>query len=175
MALSDQGKAAMAYWGEIQAAAAARGNTAGAFDAINAARAVDPTGGFPVTMIGVSEVYSAAAKIRNAGESFAAARDLEATTGIGQQITSDMMTTTPWSRDAQVLSTLADYQVRVEAQFTTPLGQASSVFLTAKYGAAELPSTVGELVDALSSWAPASGSLPVGTFEGIGSVSISVV
>src|SRR6266704_3831158 len=118
---------------------------------------------------------SAAAQIRNSSDSLGKARALEERTGLSQSVTSRMMTTVPWSREGQVLATLADYQVRFEALFTTPLGRSASVMLTAKYGATELPATVGELVDALGNYAPASGSLPIGTFEGIGSMSITVV
>jgi hypothetical protein len=175
MPLSDAGRAAMAYWGTIQSAVAQRATTADLWAAIRDAQANDPIGGGPVTLQGVNEVRSAAASVRNTAEAFGAARQVEASSGFGQSITSDMMTTVPWSREPQVLSTLADYQVRFEALFTTPLGQSASVVLTAKYGAGELPATVGDLVSALGAWAPASGSLPIGTFDGIGSVSITAV
>ena len=165
----------MAYWGTIQSAVSERATTAAIWDAIRGTREAEPGKYGPVTVQGVNEIRSAAAQIRNTSDSLGKARALEERTGLSQSITSRMMTTVPWSREGQVLATLADYQVRFEALFTTPLGRSASVMLTAKYGATELPATVGELVDALGNYAPASGSLPMGTFEGIGSTSITVV
>lgn len=165
----------MAYWGTIQAAVAQRASTADLWSAIKSAQEAEPGGGGTVTVQGVNEIRSAAAAVRNTSESFGAARQVEQSSGFAQSITSQMMTTVPWSRDPQVLSTLADYQVRFEAMFTTPLGRSASVTLTAKYGAGELPATIGDLISALGAWAPDSGSLPVGTFEGIGAVSITAV
>ena len=174
-ALSDAGRNAMAYWGTIQGAVSDRTSTADIWSAIKDAQASQPDKFGSVTVQGVNEIRSAAAAIRNTSESLSNARSVEESSGLPQSITGKMMTTVPWSRDQQVLNTLADYQVRFEALFTTPLGASASVMLTAKYGAGELPATVGELVDALGSYAPASGSLPLGTFEGVGSMSITAV
>lgn len=174
-ALSDAGRNAMAYWGIIQSAVADRASTADIWSAIKSAQAEQPDKYGSVTVQGINEVRSAGAAIRNTSESLSNARSTEESSGLPQSITSKMMTTVPWSRDPQILNTLVDYQVRFEALFTTPLGASASVMLTAKYGAGELPDTVGELVDALGSYAPASGSLPLGTFEGIGSMSITAV
>lgn len=173
MALSDAGKAAMVYWGQIAKAASERGNIAGAFDVINEARAAGNVGDYPVTMLGVQEVYSVAAQIRNGSEALTSARDVAASSGVDQMITRDMMALDPSARPGDVISGLANYYVRTEVNFTTPLGKSQSVYLTAKYDATSLPQSVGDLTDALSSWAPASGSMPVGTFDGIGSISIT--
>lgn len=165
----------MAYWGTIQAAVSQRASTADIWDAIKAAAAAEPGGGQLPTLQAVNELRGAAAGLRNSADTFGAARDLEESSGLSQGITSGMMAVAPWSSDQQVLTTLADYQVRFEAQFTTPLGDPASVILTAKYPNGQLPATVGDLIDSLGAWAPASGSLPVGTFDGIGAVSIVAV
>jgi hypothetical protein len=165
----------MAYWGTIQQQSAQHADSTAMWDAIKADAAANGLTSPGVTVQGVGEVWAAANRIRNTADTFGKARAVEDQTGFGQSITAQMMTTVPWSREPQVLSTLADYQVRFEALFTTPLGQSASVVLTAKYGAGELPATVGDLVSALGAWAPSSGSLPIGTFDGIGSVSITAV
>lgn len=175
MPLSDAGKAAMAYWGTIQSAVAQRATTAELWSAIRDAQATEPGGVGAVTVQGVNEVRSAAAQIRNGGEALAAARADSETTGMDRSITSAMMSTAPWSSTQQALTALADYQVRFQALFTNPLGEASSVMLTAKFPNGALPATVGDLVDALGAFAPASGSLPVGTFDGIGDMTIVAV
>lgn len=175
MALSDAGRSAMAYWGTIQAAVTQRASTAEIWDAVKAAQAAEPGGGGSVTLQGLNELRSVAAQLRNGSEKLAAARATEQNSGLSQGITGQMMAVAPWSQDQQVLSTLADYQVRFEAQFTTPLGAQASVVLTALFPNGALPATVGDLIDALGAWAPASGSLPVGTFDGIGDVSIVAV
>jgi len=117
----------MAYWGTIQSAVAERASTAAIWDAIKGAQAGEPGRYGPVTVQGVNEIRSAAAQIRNTSDSLSKARALEERTGLSQSVTSRMMTTVPWSREGQVLATLADYQVRFEALFTTPLGRSASV------------------------------------------------
>lgn len=175
MALSDAGRAAMAYWGTIQNAVAERASTAQIWDAIRAAQAAEPGGGGPVTVAGVNEVRSAAAKIRNSADGLTMARDLETSTGLAQSITSSMMTTVPWSRDPGVLSTLADYQVRFQTLFTTPAGAQASAWVTAKFGGGELPVTVGDLIDALGAYSLAFGYTDAASFTGVGDVSITAV
>lgn len=165
----------MAYWGTIQSAVSQRASTADIWSAIKAAQAAEPGGGGPVTLQGVNELRSAAAQLRNGAENLSAARSVEEGSGLAQGITGAMMATAPWSGDQQVLSTLADYQVRFEALFTTPLGESASVTLTALFPNGALPATVGDLISALGAWAPASGSMPVGDFDGIGDVSIVAV
>jgi hypothetical protein len=165
----------MAYWGTVQAAVAQRATTAELWSAIRDAQANEPGGFGPVTVQGINEVRSAAAQLRNSGEAFGAAREDSTASGLDRSISSDMMATAPWSSEQMALTTLADYQVRFQALFTTPLGEASSVMLTAKYPNGQLPATVGELIDSLGAFAPASGSLPVGEFTGIGDVSIVAV
>lgn len=175
MALSDDALAAMAYWGTIQSAVTQRASTADLWAAIRGAQAAEPGGGGLVTVRGVSELRGYAAAIRGAAERLNAARAGYDRTGLAQVITGDMMSTAPWSASGQVLSTLADYQVRFEALFTTPLGRSSSVMLTAKFPNGQLSATVGDLVAALGAFALSSGSLPVGTFNGIGAMSITAV
>lgn len=165
----------MAYWGTIQSAVTQRAGTADIWAAIKGAAAAEPGGGQLPTFQGVNELRSVAAGMRNGADNFGAARATEESSGLAQGITSGMVSLAPWSSGQQVLSTLADYQVRFQALFTTPLGDAASVTLTALFPNGQLPSTVGDLVDALGSWAPSSGSMPVGTFDGIGDVSIVAV
>src|SRR5215468_6295636 len=147
MALSDAGRAALAYWGTIQAGVSQRMSTADLWAAIRAAQALEPGGGGKVTIQGVNEIRSAAAQIRNASESFGNARDFADRYGIDQAITSEMMSTAPWSREQQSLQTLADYQVRFEARMTSPLGTEFTQTLTALFPNGSLPATTGELVD----------------------------
>jgi len=175
VALSDAGRAALAYWGTIQAGVTQRASTADLWAAIRGAAASEPGGAPLPTIQGVNEVRAAAARIRNASESFGAARDFSERYGVAQGITADMMSTAPWSREQQSLQTLADYQVRFEAQMTSPLGVQFTQTLTALFPNGTLPATTGELIDALSSFAPASGSLGDGEFNGVGDVSILAV
>jgi len=165
----------MTYWGVIQQAVADRASTADIWQAIRDAQAAEPGGGGPVSVQGVNEVRSAAAQIRNSADYLGAARDVEQTSGLPQTITSQMMTTVPWSRDPQVLSTLADYQVRFQTLFTTPAGEEASQWVTARYGAGQLPVTVGELVDALGAYSMAFGYTDAASFTGVGDVSITAV
>lgn len=173
MALSDQGRAALTYWAQIQQAAAERGNTSGAFERINAARQASGNAGPPVTMLGVGELYSVAAQVRNSTAALDLARQTEESSGLPQQITSDMMSLDVTARPGQVITTFSDYYVRVEAQFTTPLGQSVTQFVTAKYDAGTLPATVGDLVDALSSWIPSQYSASSLTFDSVGDIAIT--
>ena len=173
MAVSDQGRAALAYWAQIQQAAARRENVAGAFERINAMRdAAGETGPGP-SMLAVGEVYSAAAQVRNASEALGAARDTSESTGIPQAITRDMMALDISARSGQVITTFADFYVRVQAQFTTPLGQTVQQYVTAKYDAGTLPSTVPELVDSLASWVPSQYQASALTFDSVGDISIT--
>lgn len=173
MALSAQGRDALAYWGEIQRAAAQRGNTAGAFEAINAARQLAGETGPGPSMLGVGEVYAAAARVRNATESLGAARQTETSSGLSQAITSDMVALDITAAPGAVITTFADYYVRVQASFTTPLGQEVTQYVTAKYNAGTLPGTVGELVDALSTWVPSQYQASALTFDSIGDIAIT--
>jgi hypothetical protein len=175
VALSDRGRDAMAYWGTIQSAVSQRATTAEVWSAIRDAQAAEPGGGGLVTLVGVNEVRAAAAAIRNTSERLGSARALEDRSGLSQSITSQMMSTAPWSRAPGVLSTLADYQVRFEARLITPLGESITQNLTAMFPAGQLPATVGDLIDALATFAPASGSLQQGEFDGVGAVSIVAV
>jgi hypothetical protein len=175
MPLSDAGRAALGYWASIQRAVANRETTAQVWDRIKADQAAGVSGGRPVTLQGVNEIRSAAARVRNSSEAFGAARADSEASGLDRVISSDMMSTAPWSREEQALSTLADYTVRFEARMTSPLGKEFTQMLTAVFPAGALPATVGDLIDELGSFAPASGSLADGTFEGVGDVSILAV
>jgi hypothetical protein len=165
----------MAYWGSIQNAVSARASTADVWAAIRAAQAAEPGGGGGVSVQGVNEVRAAAARLRNASENFTQARDFAERTGITQAIEGTMMSTAPWSREPQVLSTLADYQVRFETLLTTPAGEQASAWVTARFPTGQLPVTVGELIDALSAYSLAFGYADEATLAGIGDVSITAV
>lgn len=173
MPLSDAARAALLYWEQIQRAAAMRGNVAGAFDEINTARAAGLAPDVPVTMLAVGELYSAAAQTRNATEALGLARQQGESMGLSQQITSDMMSLDISARASRAVATFADYYVRFEAQFTTPLGTSYTQMLTAKYDTTNLPATVGELVDALGSFGESNYAPTGGTFDGVGDISIS--
>lgn len=165
----------MAYWGTIQSQTAVRASTADLWAAIRADAAAHP-GGLPLpTLQGVNEIRAAAAQVRNASAAFGKARDTTETYGLTQAITGDMVSTVPWSRDAATIAVLADYQVRFNARMTSPLGRQFTQQLTMLFPNGTLPATVGELVTKLGAFAPASGSLGEGSFDGVGDVSITVV
>jgi hypothetical protein len=175
VAISDSARSALTFWGAIQSAVSQRATTAEVYSAIRDYAETD-LGGHPLpTLAAVNELRSLAAQTRNASEALGNARDLSERYGIDSPISSQMMSLTVSSRDQQSISTLAQYQVRFETQFLTPSGVAASAWVTAKYGAAELPSSVGDLVDAVSSYALAFGYADLASFQGIGSISIAVV
>jgi hypothetical protein len=173
VALSDQGRAALTYWAQIQQAAARRENTAGAFERINADReAAGETGPGP-SMLGVGEVYSVAVQVRNATEALGQARDTAESTGIDQAITRDMVALDISAGPTDVITTFSNYYVRMQAEFTTPLGASVTQFITAKYDAGTLPATVTDLMDALNTWAPSQYASSALSFESIGDISIT--
>jgi hypothetical protein len=175
MALSDAGRAAMAYSGPIAAAVRLRASTSQIWDAIRNAADQVP-GGAPLPSVqGVNEIRGLFAQARNATEALSAARDLEERTGLPQGVTGAMTSTGFRSRSADVLQTAADYLVRFERQYVTPLGQAGSQWVTARFPAGQLPATVGELIDSLSTFAPGTGTPTLGNFSGIGSINITAV
>lgn len=175
MALTDAGKAALTYAGPIAAAVSARASTSEIWDAIRAAAESVPGGAPLPSLQGVSELRSLYSSSRNAAEALSSARDLEERTGLAQGITGSMTSVGVNSRDVQALQTAADYLVRFERQYVTPLGQQGSQWITAKYPAGELPPTVGELIDSLSQFAPGVGTPSLGNLAGIGAVSITAV
>lgn len=175
MALSDQGKAALVYWGEIQAGVTQRATTADIWAAIRGAAAEAGLDRPGVTLQGVNEVRSAAAQIRNSGAVLGKAREVSDRTGLAQGIDSSMMSVAPWSRDPQVLQTLSDYTVRFQIQTVDANGETQTTWLTNLYPGGTLPATVGELVDSLGSYGQLSGSAPQGDFAGIGDIQILAV
>lgn len=165
----------MTYWGPIQAAVADRATTSQIWDAIRATAAAEPGGAPLPSLRGVNEVRAAAAAIRNAGENLSKALAVEQRTGLPQGIEPSMMTTAPWSRDAQSIATLAQYQVRFQATFTAIDGSQFQQWLTAKFTPDTMPSTAGELADALAV-SPAIDSPPAGSsLSDIGTSQITIV
>ena len=175
MPLSDQGKSALVYWGEIQAAVSQKATTADVWAAIRGAAAEAGLTSPGVTLQGVNEVRSAAAQIRNSGTALGQSRDVAERTGLAQTIDSSMMAVAPWSRDPQVLQTLSDYTVRFQMQTVDANGQTQTTWLTNLYPGGTLPATVGELVDSLGSYGQLSGSAPQGEFAGIGDIQVLAV
>lgn len=165
----------MTYWGDIQDAVSRRATTAEIWDAIKAVAAAQPGGAPLPSLQGVNEVRSAAAAIRNAGENLSKALAVEQRTGLPQGIEPSMMTVAPWSRDAQSIATLAQYQVRFQATFTAIDGSQFQQWLTAKFTPDTMPSTVGELADALAV-SPAIDTPPAGSsLSDIGTSQITIV
>lgn len=175
MALSDAGRAALTYAGPIARAVSERASTSEIWEAINAAASNVP-GGAPLPTLGaVNELRSLFAQARNASEALDRARATEERTGMSQSITGAMTSLGVNSRPGQVLQTAADYLVRFERQTVTPLGQQVTKWVTARFPAGSLPPTVGDLVDALSSFQPGTGTPQLGNFSGIGAISITAV
>ena len=175
MALSAAGQAAMAYWGTIQKGVSTRADTATLWAAIRADAAAHPGGAPLPSFAGVNEVRSAAAAIRNSGESLARALAVERRTGLPQSIESRMMTTAPWSRTDAEIATLARYQVRFEAKFTALDGSQFTQWLTATYPADAMPATAGELAAALAAKADADYGMPGATLADTGVMQVTVV
>ncbi len=84
MALSDAGRAAMAYWSKIQSLTAEHASTVAVWDSIREGQQLEPNKYGPVTLQGVNEIRSAAAQIRNTSDSLGKARALEERTGLAQ-------------------------------------------------------------------------------------------
>lgn len=175
MALSDAGRAALTYAGPIARSVSLRASTAEIWSAINSAAQQFKTAAPLPSLQGVNELRSLFAASRNASESLASARAIEERSGLAQNITGSMVSVGINSRSPSVLQTAADYLVRFERQYVTPLGQAGSTWVTAKYPAGYLPPTVGELIDSLSTFTPGTGTPTLGTMSGIGDISITAV
>lgn len=175
MALSPEARLARTYAGPIAAAVSQRASTSEIWDAIRAAAASVGEGAPLPSLAAVNELRSLYASSRNAAEALDSARSTEERTGLGQSITGTMVSTGFRSRDTQALQTAADYLVRFERQYVDPFGKTGTQWITTRYSAGTLPPTVGELIDALSSFTPSVGTPTVGNLTGIGSVNIEAV
>ena len=165
----------MAFWGEIRGVAAQRGTSTDLWNAIRAAAAAVPGGAPTPTLSGVNEVWSAAVRLRNTGEVFSKALALEERTGLAQSVTSDMLSTAPWSRENLEPGQQYKYQVSFQGHFQTPDEELIHQHLTVTFGANELPETVGQLREALELGIP-NTSIPAGVdLVGLGDLSIAMV
>lgn len=175
MALSAAGRAALPYWGAIQAAVSERASTAGVWDAIRADEQAQAAGAPLPNFAGVNELRSLAAAVRNSGERLGAALETEQRTGLPQSIDRTMMSYGVSTRDAAAVATMAQFHVRFEGTFNAPDGSALRQWLTVKFDQSNMPATVGELVAALAVGVP-NTSIPAGAeLADIGSPTITVV
>ena len=141
MDLSPEGKKAMAYWGVIEPAAAARMPTAELWSALRAAAAELGLPSPGVTLRGVNEVCAAANAIHRAERDFARLED-------GMSLGDRYVAQTPWSRSLAEQNALPTYHVRFLHTFSGPEGEQSEWRTSVITG--QLPDTAGELHDLVS-------------------------
>lgn len=134
--LSPHATAALAYWPQIQHAAATGMTTADMWATIRASAAELGLESPGVTVQGVSTLRGIASGIERTAASLNRADD-------GRRLISDMISTPPWSRGPGVRAADRVYQVRFQ-HTTLQDGQPSTDWRTVTF-TGRLPRTVGEL------------------------------
>jgi len=138
--LTPEARKALAYWPQIELAAAERMTTADLWSTIQDAAEELGLSSPGVTLRGVSQLRSIATQIQASGrrlETLADAADLT-----GQHIAE-----APWSRSMAEQNALGIYQVRYQHTTLTADGPETNWRTSVFYG--QLPGTVGELRDAI--------------------------
>ena len=140
------------YWGPIASAASGRLGIAGAFQAVNDARAangLDPLSG--VDAISMGRMYSLAVAQRNAGQMFqdianavAISTGTELSTLLDTPISSPLITETISSGSAALQATMPTFKIQYQVLEQTPQGPVTS-FRWINLGN-EVPQTVGEVL-----------------------------
>lgn len=142
--LGRYGGNALKYYGDILAAAYAGQNVTDMWASIRNTQAAY---GLPTTQTSVPDVQTIrgyANKIVAGAQAFAAAADSDS-------ITSDMMAVAPYtSRDLPSIATTPIYHVRYQVTVQAADGTVSNRWSTSVYTAADMPGTVGALIDAVN-------------------------
>jgi len=172
--LSDAARAALKYWAQIEAGAQARLTTAQLWDSIRLEATEQGLAGPGVSALGVGQLRSYAASIRNASATLGKAIGILQGDGIDSAIDSSQLSTAPWSRVQAEMNTLAKYQVRFEYQSVDAAGQTQSQWMTQLFRGA-IPATVGELLDSMQTYGQLAGTAPQGDFAGFGDIQILAV
>lgn len=138
MAISDEGRAALTYWGVVQHAVQNKATTAELWEAIRQSAADQGWERPGVTLRGINEIRSMAAQTRNA-DTRLAQTDREAV--LGTQHFSEA----PWSRPPTDRNLSPMLQIRFE-HHTIVDGELQTNWRTVIHSGI-LPSTVGDLYD----------------------------
>jgi len=174
--LGRYGASALKYWGSILASAYAGLSTADMWVGIRAAQQAYGLDRPGTSAIDATVIRGFANRVANAARAFnGAARS--------DNITPDMMAVAPYTlQDAAGIATTPTYSVRVIATTQNADGTGDGNWMTFNFTAANMPGTVGELVDTITSKASdltsaASGKTgtPTGELTGLFMFEITVV
>lgn len=174
--LGKYGTSALKYWGSILASAYAGASTADMWVAIRGAQQAYGLDRPGTSAPDVSVLRGYANRIANGAAAFNAANPSDA-------ITSAMMATGPYTlQTAEGIATTPMYSVRAIVTTQAPDGSGDGNWMTFNFAAANMPGTVGELVDTISATASdlaaaASGKTgtPTGELTGVFNIEITVL
>lgn len=139
--LTPAARKALAYWPQIELAAAERMTTADLWSTIQDAAEELGLASPGVTLRGVSELRGIATTIQASGRRLERLMD-------SADLTGRHVAEAPWSRSLAERDALGIYQVRYQHTTLTPEGPETNWRTSVFYG--QLPGSVGELRDALA-------------------------
>lgn len=174
--LGRYGASALKYWGSILASAYANASTADMWVAIRGAQQAYGLDRPGTSAPDVSVLRGYANRIANASRAFNGASRSDT-------LTSDMMAVAPYtSNDLNAIATTPTYQVRGFVSVTQADGTVTGNWMTMVYTGANMPGTVGGVIDSFTAQASdltaaASGQTgtPTGTLTSVSGFEIAVV